>query len=194
MQGHNKPSRRNSRISVCGVTLDVGVERVVVRLVEKIGLASALVAKRRKQPGESLSQVSEVDIALLNREFATEGRDGLAKLLVLGAYAADTAAEPGLRACDVGEKTVGFLGVSLLLDGRLIEDDQRSEDIAPPSRLPSRSRSAERGFKLMDGVEGSVLVHPPRAERVTLRRREMAWFSSACQAITPFASRTFQPQ
>jgi len=180
-QGRYQSSCDVSRRSACSVILDIGIERVVVGLVEKVGLAGPLVAKRGEQPREPLAHVSKVDVRLFSREFATKRLDGLAKLPILGAYAADATAKPGLRACDVGEKTVGFLSVSLLFGRRLIEDNECSEDIASPGRFPSRSGCAESSFELVDCLESSVLIDISRLERVTLRGGEMGGFRFTCQ-------------
>ena len=73
-----------SRCSDPEILIQIGAERVVIGLVEEVGLARSDMTERSQDPGESLAQVGEVWCRVLRLlEFALEFPDPLSELPVL---------------------------------------------------------------------------------------------------------------
>jgi len=80
--------------------------------------------------------------------------------------------QPWLRASDVAQETVDFVGVALFFARCFVEVRKRREDLAQPAGLPPGCGSSERSFQVVDGSEGAILVDTPRVEQFALRWSE----------------------
>src|SRR3954452_12652384 len=149
---------------------EVGLERVVVGLIDEIGFTCALVTQRGEQPAETVAYLGVVHVVELagSRQLPVERFDGGASLGVLRPESVHSVTQPWLRASDVGQETVDFVGVALFFARCFVEVPKRRENVAQPVRVAPGCGSSERSLQVVDGLEGATLVHTPRVELFAL--------------------------
>jgi len=151
------------------VVRGIAVEGVEVGLVDEIGFSGSLVVESGEEPGESLAYVADVQIVFASIEFAAQCGDRVADIAVLGAQTVDAVAQAWLRARDVGEETVGLVGVGQFFAGGVVENFERFRDVELPGTLTVESRLAERPLELVHGREGAVIVSGPLVQPSLVR-------------------------
>jgi hypothetical protein len=119
-----------------GVFVDVGAGRVVVGLVDQVGLAGSLVAEPGEHPGQALADVGEVGRRVAGLvELVLQRGGGVAQLAVVDAQPADPVAQPRLGAGDVGQQAVWPGRIVGLFGCCFAQDGERPADlVAPPRR------------------------------------------------------------